>query len=161
MVKGLLVAAFVLVCLGVIAVSYIVPKIHVQERDTGSGGRVSVETPFGSVHVNGRKDAATDLGDVPVYPGAEHAKKDGGGAVVDIDFGGGEKRFSVAGAEFVTDDSVAKVREWYRDHLPGWEVKGKEMVHVEKGVKHVVAVTERDGRTRIGIATIGGEPAAN
>ena len=32
MLKGLLVAAFVLVCLGVIAVSYVVPRIQVHTR---------------------------------------------------------------------------------------------------------------------------------
>ena len=160
MLKGLLIAAIVLVCLGVIAVSYIVPNIHVHEQNTLHGEQVRVETPFGSVHVNGRENAPVDLGNVPIYPGAERAGKGSGGAVVDLDWGLGEKHFAVAGTEFVTDDSVSTVREWYRTKLPDWHTSDKEMVHVDGGLKRVISIKRRDGRTRIGIATIGA-PEAN
>ena len=75
MLRGLLAGAIVLVCLGVIAVSYIVPNIRVNQQSTAHGEQVRVETPFGSVHVNGRENAPVDLGNVPIYPGAERAGK--------------------------------------------------------------------------------------
>lgn len=161
MVKGLLIAAFVLVCLAVVAVSYIVPNIRVHEQRGVSGDQVRVETPFGSVHVNEQKNAGLDIANFPIYPGAERVKQNGGGAVVDFDWGGGEKQFSISAAEFMTNDSVSKVREWYRSQLPDWQTSDKEMVHIENGLKRIISVKERNGRTRIGIATVGGEPAAN
>jgi len=158
--KGLLAAAVVLVCLAVIAVSYIVPNIRVRQQDTAEGGRVRVETPFGSVKVDARKDVAADTTGVPIYPGAEREKKGSGGATVDLEWGSGEKQLSIAASEYTTRDSVTQVRRWYRDQLPNWHASDKELVHVEGNLKRIISIKERDGRTRIGIATIG-EPAAN
>ncbi len=158
--KGLLAAALALVCLAVIAVSYIVPNIRVRKQDTAEGGRVRVETPFGSVKVDARKDIGADIGSVPIYPGAEREKKGSGGAMVDLQWGSGEKQLSFAASEYTTHDSVSEVRQWYRNQLPNWHVTEKELVHVEGNLKRIISIKERDGRTRIGIATIG-EPGAN
>jgi len=158
--KGLLAASVVLICLAVIAVSYIIPNIRVNNQSTAEGGRVRVETPFGSVRVDARKDIPADTGTVPIYPGAEREKKGSGGATIDLDWGSGEKQLSIAASEYTTPDSVSQVREWYRGQLPNWSTSDKEMVHIENGLKRIISIKQRDGRTRIGIATIG-EPAAN
>lgn len=158
--KGLLIAALVLVLLGVVAVGYIVPNIRIHEQRAGDG--VRVETPFGSVGVQAQKGGALDLKNVPIYPGAERTKKEqNAGAVIDFEWGGKEKQLSVAGAEFVTDDSPATVREWYRARLPEWHTNEKdEMIYSDAGRKRVIAVKSKDGKTHIGIASFG-EPLAN
>jgi len=158
--KGLLASAIVLICLAVIAVSYVVPRIRIREQPTQSGKRVCVETPFGSVGVDARDNLVPDIGNIPIYPGAERDKQDSGGAVVDIDWGSGERKLSVAAAKYSTSDSVRQVREWYRARLLDWSVSDKEMIHIEGGLKRVISIKSHDGRTRIGIATIG-EPVAN
>jgi len=158
--RGLLVASVVLIGLAIATVGYIVPRIRIHDQPSASGDHVRVETPFGSVRVDERKDMKVDVGDVPIYPGAKLEKKDHGGAMVDIDWGGGEKMISVAAAEYVTSDSVSKVRHWYRNQLPDWKVSDREMIHIERGLKRIITIKERDGRTRIGIATVG-EPATN
>ncbi len=158
--KGLLAAAVVLVCLAVIAVSYIIPNIRVRNSPTAEGNRVRVETPFGSVRVDARDDMRADPGTVPIYPGAEREKKKSGGATINFDWGSGDKQFSIAASEYSTPDSVAQVREWYRGKLPDWTVSDKDIVHIEGSLKRIVSIKARDGRTRIGIATIG-QPEAN
>ncbi len=161
MLKGLLIAALVLVLLGVIAVGYIVPNIRIHKQESESGGRVRVETPFGSVGVEGRENAAVDLGNVPIYPGAERTKNNSGGAVLDFEWNGNQKQLSVAGADFVTDDSPSKVREWYNVKLPEWRTNDKgELSHNDGGRKRIIGIKEKDGRTHIGIASFG-EPMAN
>ena len=158
--KALFASAVVLVCLAVIAVTYVVPKIRVREQNSGNLEHVRVETPFGSVRVDAGKGSAPDDGSVPIYPGAKRERKGSGGANVDIDWGGGDKHISIGASEYTTADSVDQVRRWYRAQLPGWNTSDKEMVHIEGNLKRIVSIKERDGRTRIGIATIG-EPAAN
>jgi hypothetical protein len=57
------------------------------------------------------------------------------------------------------------VTEFYRHQLPHWIVSekrhgGLQMEYSEDGYKRFVAIRERDGRTRIGLASMG-EPASN
>ncbi len=160
MLKNLLIALLVLVCLAVIAGRYVARNVRVNSQDTANGGRVRVETPFGSVRVDGRKELSPEAIGVPIYPGADRANKDSGGATVDIDWGSGEKQISVAAAEYTTTDSPAKVREFYHSHLPGWKVENRQIVTIDNGRKRIISIKERDGITRIGIASIG-EPAVN
>ena len=115
--------------------------------------RVNVDTPFGSVHVDGQKNAPIDLGDIPIYPGAERAKKEdgGSGAVIEIRFwgNGAEAVFRFRRLNLLLDDSVSTVREWYRKAgFPVGIRNGKEMTRVENGIRRVISVKERDGRTQ-------------
>ncbi len=160
MLKNLLIALLVLVCLAVIAGQYIARNVRVNSQDTANGERVRVETPFGSVHVDARKELSPDAIGVPIYPGADREKKDSGGANVDIDWGSGEKRISVAAAEYTTTDSPAKVREFYHSRLPGWRVEHQQIVSFDNGRKRIISIKEQNGRTHIGIASVG-EPAVN
>jgi len=160
MLKNLLIALLVLVCLAVIAGQYLARNVRVNSQDTANGERVRVETPFGSVRVDGHKELSPDAIGVPIYPGADRAKKDSGGATVDIEWGSGEKQISVAAAEYTTADSPGKVREFYHSHLPGWKVENHEIVSFDSGRKRIISIKERGGITHIGIASVG-EPAVN
>jgi hypothetical protein len=68
-------------------------------------------------------------------------------------------------AEYSTDDSVDKVKEFYHRELPHWIFSKSrrghlQMEYTEDGYKRIIAIHEEDGRTRIGLASVG-EPASN
>lgn len=130
-----------------------------------SGDETTIETPFGSVRV--REHAKLDpkhLG-VPIYPGA--VREDGSRKLASFhfDFGDVHKAIAISAAEYRTSDSVDQVTEFYRDQLPHWLISQKEnggmqLSLTRHGYKRLVAIYERDGETRIALASVG-EPASN
>ena len=145
---------------------YIAHNVRVSATEGDHGGRVSVETPFGSVRV--REDSRVDpksMG-VPVYPGAT---LDGGHhklASVELNFGEDQsKQLAVVAGEYFTNDSFAQVRDFYRGELPHWLIShdrhGKVCLSfTEGGYKKIVVLEDTHRGTLIKLASIG-EPAAN
>jgi hypothetical protein len=161
-IAGLLVF-FVLAIVGVVITAvYIANTVRVEHRATSSGDRVVVDTGFGKFTVDARDDLKPESVGVPVYPGAVRESHSGKGGVT-FDFEGidrGAKQLSVVAAEYSTDDSVDQVRAFYQEKLPHWifvqkHGRGLEIKFSEGGYKRIIAIDERNGRTHIGIASIG------
>jgi len=128
-----------------------------------SGTSVEIQTPGGPLKLG---QQATKPGDtvagVPVYPGA--TAQEGGGQ---LSFG---DKFSIGGQDFVTDDSVEQVVEFYKEKLGSdlsvVQNEGNYRLSIQKGTKeHPTVVTidvakdAASGKTKITIAHMGGEAA--
>jgi hypothetical protein len=166
---GVLMAFLILGALAVLGVFmagiYLADNIHVQKTRGAHGDIVRVETPIGSMRVRGSERLDPKTIGVPVYPGAIREDEHGGGASFEFDFDSTHKEFSVLAAEYSTADSIDKVKEFYHLQLPHWIVSKSrhanwQMEYTEDGYKRFVAIHEQDGRTRIGLASVG-EPASN
>ncbi len=167
-VAGVLVAFLILGALAVVGVFmagvYFADNIHVEKVKSETGDTVQVDTPVGSLRVQEHKKLDPKLIGVPVYPDAIR-EDDSHAASIDFSFDSTHKEFTVLAAEYSTDDSIDKVKEFYHHALPHWMISQKHdsnvhMEYTEDGYKRVIAITERDGRTHIGLASVG-EPAAN
>ena len=157
--------------LGVLAVAgifmagmYFADNIHVEKTHNGKSETVRVETPIGTMQVKAHKKLDPKLIGVPVYPGAVR-EDDNGAASFEFSSDFNRKEFTVLAAKYSTGDSVDKVREFYHHELPHWIITQKrntamKMEYTEDGYKRIIAIYEEDGRTRIGLASIG-EPASN
>lgn len=73
-------------------------------------GELEVETDKGGVKVETGVPSEAELG-VPIYPGAEGVKN-AAGSVTE-----GDKTYSAA--QFLTEDAVSKVLDWYKNELKG------------------------------------------
>ena len=165
---GVLVAILILAALAVLGVfmagMYLADNIHVEKRKNAKGETVQVETPIGTMRVQQYQKLDPKLIGVPVYPGA--VREDSNGAAsFDFSFDSAHKEFTVLAAEYSTNDSVEKVREYYHRELPHWMISerlrgGVKMEYTEDGYKRIIVIHEQDGQTRVGLATVG-EPAAN
>jgi len=165
---GILVALLILAALAVVGVfmagMYLADNIHVQKSRTSKGETVQVETPIGSVRVRQFQRLDPKVIGVPVYPGAERLDENGA-ASIDFSFDSAHKEFTFLAAEYSTNDSIDKVREFYHRELPHWIISqkrhgGVQMEYTVDGFKRIVAIHEQDGETRIGLASVG-EPASN
>lgn len=142
---------------------YVARNIRVTDHDDRNSA--TVETPFGSLRV--RDNARFDpkhLG-VPIYPGAVREHDARKLASLRFDFGDVHKAFALSAAEYRTSDSVDQVTDFYRSELPHWLVSQKEngcmqLSFTRGGYKRFVAIFDRDGETRIALASMG-EPASN
>lgn len=112
-VKIILIVVAVLVGLGIIGigtVSYIGYRIAKSSHVTERNGKVSIDSPLGSMEANGdAEDAAREIG-IDLYPGATPKKN-------------GSVTMTIAGvhtttAVLETSDSASKVAEFYRSKLP-------------------------------------------
>ena len=168
LIAGILVAILILAALAVVGVFmagvYIAENIHVEKSKNAKGETVQLETPIGSMRVQQYQRLDPKLIGVPVYPGAVREDRNGA-ASFDFSFDSAHKEFTVLAAEYSTHDSVEKVKEFYHKELPHWIIStrlhgGVKMEYTEEGYKRIIAIHEQDGRTRIGLASIG-EPAAN
>jgi hypothetical protein len=166
---GVLVAFLILAALAVVGVfmagMYFAENIHVEKTHGAHGETVKVDTPIGSMRVQAHQKLDPKLIGVPVYPGAVREDENGGGASFEFDFDSSHKEFAVMAAEYSTNDSVDKVKEFYHRELPHWIISKAwhgniQMEYTEDGYKRIVAIHDQDGRTRIGLASVG-EPASN
>ncbi len=165
---GILVAFLILAALAVVGVfmagMYLADNIHVQKTRTAKGETVQVETPIGSMRVQQYQKLDPKVIGVPVYPGAVR-RDENGAASIDFSFDSAHKEFTILAAQYSTNDSIEKVREFYHHELPHWMISekrhgGVQMEYTEDGYKRIVSIHEQDGETRIGLASVG-EPAAN
>jgi len=166
---GVLAAFLILAAMAVVGVfvagMYVADNIHVEKTRTAKGETVQVDTPIGSMRVQEHRKLDPKLIGVPVYPNANREDEDNHGASVDFSFDSGHKEFSLLAAEYSTDDSLDKVKEFYHRELPHWMITqrhggGVHMEYTEDGYKRIVAITEKHGRTHIALASVG-EPASN
>lgn len=166
---GVLAAFLILAALAVVGVfmagMYVADNIHVEKTRTAKGESVRVDTPIGSMRVQEHKKLDPKLIGVPVYPNAIRQDRDNHAASVDFSFDSGHKEFTLLAAEYTTDDSLDKVKEFYHHALPHWMITqrnggGMHMEYTEDGYKRIVAITERHGQTHIALASVG-EPASN
>ena len=165
--KVLLLIALVAIAAVTMAVFIVARTIHVKEAGNNN---VSIETPGGTFNIQGHKQRLDpESVGVPVYPNATiNDKNNAGGASFQWDSkkDGESSSFSIVGAEYVTDDSPEKVRDFYRTKLGTWvlvtkSISGETSFETVSGKwKRIVSIRDRDGRTYIGIASIG-EPARN
>jgi len=166
---GVLAAILILAALAVVGVFmagiYVAENIHVKKSRGTDGETVNVETPIGSMRVREHRRLDPRLIGVPLYPGAAREDHDSHGASVDFSFDEDHKQFTILGAEYTTDDPIDKVEDFYRRELPHWMISqsrhGKlQMEYTHDGYKRFVVISEKEGRTHIGLASLG-EPAAN
>ena len=130
-----------------------------------AAGETRVETPFGSVRVRERARLDPPAIGLPVYPGAERMEDTHKLASFELRLGGEHRNMTVAVAEYMTPDSLAKVEAFYRDSMTGVRVRHSHdrrlvLEASGQGVKRVVALHARDGGTRISLASFA-EAAAN
>jgi hypothetical protein len=149
-VGGVLVLLFIL---GMAAVLFVGWRIARQVRVEKNGDNVRVTSPFGNVEsTNNADDIARELG-TAVYPGAGIEK-------------GNASSVNVAGmhtvaAQFETDDSAAKVAEFYKRKFPDANVSVADADHytiVSSANHNMITINiEPDGsKTRIHIASVTG-----
>ena len=165
---GVLAAFLILAALAVAGVFmagiYVADNIHVEKTRNAKGETVQVDTPIGSLRVQEDKKLDPKLIGVPVYPNAIRSDNNHA-ASVDFSFDSGHKEFTVIAADYTTDDSIEKVKEFYHHELPHWMIAqghngGVHMEYTEDGYKRIIAITEKNGHTHIALASVG-EPASN
>jgi hypothetical protein len=166
---GVLAAFLILSALAVVGVFlagvYVADNIHVEKTHNSKGETVQVDTPIGSMRVQQHKKLDPKLIGVPVYPDAIPEDEDHHAASVDFSFDSGHKEFTVLAADYSTTDSVDQVKQFYHRELPHWMITekrsgGVHMEYTEDGYKRIVVISEKHGRTWIGLASVG-EPASN
>ena len=124
-------------------------------------GTIEIPTPAGSLKMGETPtETPTDVGGVPVYPGAKAMA--GGGQ---LSFG---DKFQIRGQEFETDDSVDQVVAFYKEkygkEMTALEGDGHHRLSINTGTSnqpHIVTIdisSDLDsGKTRIGMSYIGGK----
>jgi hypothetical protein len=128
-----------------------------------SGKSVEIQTPGGPIKMGERSvKTPTEVGGVPVYPGAVATE-----AGAQFSFG---DKFQIGGQEFATDDSVEQVvafyKEKYGSELNSVESDGHHRLSVNTGTKEVAHVVTIDvssdpdsGKTKIMMSHLGGRGA--
>ena len=151
----------ILVIGGLLIAGMFIKHVHVN----GSGQRVEIETPAGSLSVNGDQLHATSL---PVYPGAKQVKSQGANLEFSGDSGAG---MGISTEKYNTPDDLDVVSAWYQQRLgAGYrrEEKGSgnhrdhvssdaDVAYVyEKGDNvRVVALTRKSDGVEIALVRIG------
>jgi hypothetical protein len=144
---------------------YVAHNVRVEHTRNGSSETVLLDTPVGSMKVRPHQRLDPKSVGIPVYPGAVREDRETNAASFEFDFDSRHKEFTVMGAEYSTSDSLDRVRAFYHQELPHWIISKSrhnrlQMEYSENGYKRFVVLTERHGRTRIGLASMG-EPASN
>ena len=169
-VKIILIVVLILVFIAVAGIGACVYGVYRAKRAVReaiqmdkSGKSVEIQTPGGPIKLGPQAAKPGDMvAGVPVYPGA--TALEGGGQ-----FSFGDK-FSIGGQDFVTDDDVEKVVDFYKEKLGSdlsvVQNEGHYRLSIQKGTKeHPTVVTidvakdENSGKTKITIAHMGGGAA--
>jgi hypothetical protein len=161
---GLLITGVALAGIAVLCGVYVIRNVRVNEG--ARHGDVSIDIPGGRFEIHGKDKIDPSALGIPVYPGATWTKDSGGASfewVADNDTD--SKGFSVAGGSYTTQDDVDKVVDYYKQQLPSWLVIHRRNNHTEfklkeGGYQRIVAISEKNGETRIGVAAIG-KPESN
>ncbi len=162
-ILGIVIVGVAAIILLAIAARGLMKNVRVQESGVDGQKTVNVDTPFGHVQVHENDQLDPERVGIPVYPGAVRSK-DKGGAEFRFDAGDLHKDFTATGAAYYADDSLDKVRDFYRQRFPSWKeswVNGEyRLESKEDGQLRSLALKSEGGRTRIGLASVG-PPAAN
>jgi hypothetical protein len=159
-IKLILIVVAVLVCLGIIgAVTTAIVgwRVARHTRVAESGGKVRVETPFGTVESNENSDEVIRSLGIDVYPGARALK----GNAASVTTAG----MHTVSAEFETDDPPEKVAEFYKPRLPHANIsitdeKNYTFVSTENKNFITVNIEPQEGKTLIHIANVTGKAVA-
>ncbi len=161
-ITGLLFAGMMVFLAMVVAGIIVTRTVHVRTTEGANGTDVSVDTPAGRLNIRARDHMSPALAGVPVYPGA-HRTEGSGGANIEWNSADGstDKNLYVVGGEYRTHDSASDVVEFYRRQLPSLMViterdRSTRLEYKEGGIRRIISVAEKDGETRIGVASIGG-----
>ncbi len=153
---GVVLAGGALVFSGVyILARYLTNQVNISVRDLRDGGKaVKVETPQGSLHVNGEV-TSEQLG-LPFYPGARRTKPTGASLTVEVPATGAVQ---VAAAELETDDALDKVADFYRRELGPEAGETRQSGHVQflvkgEGRRKIVALRAAGKGARISLASV-------
>jgi hypothetical protein len=91
--------------------------INVKKEANGNDKQVDITTPVGGIHVSEQPDAAA-VG-IAVYPGARLKEKDSDGSnkSANVNISGFGYGLRVVALEYESDDSPAKLVDFYKDQL--------------------------------------------
>ncbi len=161
-ISGLLFAGLIVFLAVAVAGIFVTRSIHIRKIDGTNGTDVAIETPGGRLNIRARDRMNPAVVGVPVYPGA-YRTKDGGGANFEWSSSDGatDKSLYVVGGEYRTKDKVSDVVEYYRKQFPSLMIvsekdRSTRLEYKEGGITRIISIRERDGETRIGVASIGG-----
>ena len=93
-------------------------SIQSKKSEEKKGEKVDIQSPLGSIHVETDEQAKAHDTGLPVYPGAREAasdEHDKSKANVDLGFAG--FGLKVVAAKYETDDSLDKLKDFYRKAL--------------------------------------------
>src|SRR5580692_4491064 len=91
--------------------------VNVKKEANGQDKQVDINTLVGGIHVSKQADAS-DVG-IPVYPGARMKEKDSDGSdkSANVNISGFGYGIKVVALEYESNDSPAKVVDYYKDQL--------------------------------------------
>lgn len=141
-------------------------NFHLRKVSHNGGDDVAFETPAGSFRVRAHEALDPAAIGLPVYPGARRMDKSGGAEFEWVSADGREEKgMSVAGASFLTSDPPSKVIEFYRSQFSNLVIikergENVRLEYSEHGLKHIIAIHEKNDGTHIGLAAVG-PPASN
>ncbi len=158
--KALLITALVVVLALVVAGQIAVRTVHIHSSEGANGTDVAIQTPIGKLDIRANDHMSPAVVGVPVYPGAYRVNGSGGAHISwSSSDGANDKNLYVVGGDFRTSDSVDRVVNYYRTQLPNLMVvsepeRGTRLEYKEGGFRRIIAISERHGETRIGVASI-------
>lgn len=161
-ISGLLFAAMVVFLLMLCAGVIVTRTVHVRSTDGTSGTDVAIDTPAGRLNIRARDHMNPALAGVPIYPDAERMNGSGGASLEwNSADGATDKSVYVVGGEFRTKDPAWRVVDFYKNQLPSLIIvsehdRATRLEYREGGIKRIISIHEKDGETRIGVASIGG-----
>jgi hypothetical protein len=158
--KVILIVVAIVVGLSILAIgtaTFIGWRVARHTRVEQNGGKVRVETPFGTVESNDNSDeAARNLG-IDIYPGARARKS----SAANVTMGA----MHTVAAEFETDDPPERVADFYKRKLPHANIavsdeKQYTIISHDKKNMFTINIEPQDGKTLIHIANISGNAVA-
>ncbi len=161
-VSGLLFAGFVVFVVMFVAGTIAFKTVRVRSLDGPNGADVAIETPAGRLNIRARDHMSTALAGIPVYPGSYRVKESGGANIEwSSNDGRSDKNIYLVDGDFRTKDSARKVVEYYRSQLPSLMIisendRSTQLEYKHGGIQRIISIDEKDGETRIGVASIGG-----
>ncbi len=89
------------------------------KKSEGVGNKVDIQSPLGSMHVETNEQAKAHDTGLPVYPGAREAPPDADDntSKANVSMGFAGFGLKVVAAKYETDDSLDKVKDFYRKAL--------------------------------------------
>jgi hypothetical protein len=92
-------------------------SINVKKEKNGEDKQVDINTPMGGIHVS--KDVSPEDVGIAIYPGARLKQKDfnGENKSANVNISGFGYGLKVVALEYESDDSPAKVVDYYKDQL--------------------------------------------
>jgi len=159
-IKVILIVVAIVVGLSILGIgtaTFIGWRVARHARVEQNGGKVRVETPFGTVESNDNSDeAARNLG-IDIYPGARARKS----SAANVTMGA----MHTVAAEFETDDPPERVADFYKKRLPHANIavsdeKQYTIISHDKKNMFTINIEPQDGKTLIHIANISGNAVA-